>query len=254
MVERSPDDREEANESKQPDEMLLVGPARTFSCCLRTALENEFPEIKVILLVSIKHLIDRKPASTRNVALILLDQSQCGQLLGLKDAIRQQYPNQPIALSFENNNARRTCWAVCGTFFEGFVPVDVRLDVWLSTIRVLLTGGHYVSPTLFETKDEMNGLPCGHRAMVESALPEATTPASDSIPGDARLKALTARELDVLKLVALGHQNKIIAAELSLSENTIKLHMHHIISKMGVTNRTEAAATYLNGTSVDIAV
>ncbi|MEL6920469.1 MAG: LuxR C-terminal-related transcriptional regulator, partial [Pseudomonadota bacterium] len=52
------------------------------------------------------------------------------------------------------------------------------------------------------------------------------------------------REKQVLALVADGNQNKIIAGELQLSEHTIKLHMHHIFSKLGVTNRTQAAAIY----------
>ncbi|MDN3722302.1 helix-turn-helix transcriptional regulator [Roseibium salinum] len=45
--------------------------------------------------------------------------------------------------------------------------------------------------------------------------------------------ALTPRENEVLALIAQGLQNKNIAAALRLSEHTIKLHIHHIISKMG---------------------
>jgi DNA-binding NarL/FixJ family response regulator len=56
---------------------------------------------------------------------------------------------------------------------------------------------------------------------------------------------LTGRELEVLGMVARGHQNKIIAADLGLSEHTVKIHIHNIIRKLGVHNRTEAAATYL---------
>ena len=61
--------------------------------------------------------------------------------------------------------------------------------------------------------------------------------------------------LFIIKHLRTGRKSyRKIAEQLSLSENTIKLHMHHIISKMGVTNRTEAAATYLNGTSAEIAL
>lgn len=55
---------------------------------------------------------------------------------------------------------------------------------------------------------------------------------------------LTVRELEVLAMVARGHQNKIIAADLGLSEHTVKIHIHNIIRKLGVHNRTEAAAIY----------
>ncbi len=49
----------------------------------------------------------------------------------------------------------------------------------------------------------------------------------------------------MLELVSHGLQNKTIAAELSLSEHTVKLHMHHIIGKLGVRNRTEATVWFM---------
>lgn len=59
------------------------------------------------------------------------------------------------------------------------------------------------------------------------------------------MRALTGREKEVLELVARGFQNKAIAANLKLSENTVKLHIHHIITKLGAHNRTEAAMIYV---------
>lgn len=56
-------------------------------------------------------------------------------------------------------------------------------------------------------------------------------------PGD-----LTGREVDILKLVARGLGNKDIAAELHISENTVKTHMRHILEKLNLNNRAEAAA------------
>ena len=55
--------------------------------------------------------------------------------------------------------------------------------------------------------------------------------------------ALTAREREVLRLVAIGHANKQIANELSVSERTIKFHVSSILGKLGARNRTEAIAT-----------
>lgn len=42
----------------------------------------------------------------------------------------------------------------------------------------------------------------------------------------------------------MGNQNKIIAAALGLSEHTVKIHIHNIITKLGVHNRTEVVALY----------
>jgi DNA-binding NarL/FixJ family response regulator len=53
---------------------------------------------------------------------------------------------------------------------------------------------------------------------------------------------LTPREIDVLRLIARGNPNKIIAAELSLSEETVKSHIRNILSKLGANDRTHAVA------------
>jgi DNA-binding NarL/FixJ family response regulator len=56
---------------------------------------------------------------------------------------------------------------------------------------------------------------------------------------------LTAREMQVLKLIVGGKSNKEIAAELSIVEVTVKLHVNHLLNKLGVHDRTQAATTAL---------
>lgn len=54
--------------------------------------------------------------------------------------------------------------------------------------------------------------------------------------------ALSARELEVLALVAAGRSNSAIASELFLSQATVKTHLVHVFDKLAVTSRTEAVA------------
>jgi two-component system NarL family response regulator len=56
---------------------------------------------------------------------------------------------------------------------------------------------------------------------------------------------LTAREVEVLQLIVKGRSNKEIASDLSIAEVTVKLHVGHILTKLRVNDRTQAATTAL---------
>ena len=62
---------------------------------------------------------------------------------------------------------------------------------------------------------------------------------------------LTARELDVLRSVTAGRRNKEIAAELGISENTVKYHLRNILEKLHAQSRTEVAMLALRDGLVD---
>jgi DNA-binding NarL/FixJ family response regulator len=59
------------------------------------------------------------------------------------------------------------------------------------------------------------------------------------------LQPLTPREIEVLKLLALGRTNRQIAHEFVLSTGTVKIHVEHIIAKLGVSDRTQAVVRAL---------
>ena len=59
--------------------------------------------------------------------------------------------------------------------------------------------------------------------------------------GDAAFKELTPKEKEVLKEMARGKANKVIASALDISEGTVKVHIKSILKKLSVNNRTEAA-------------
>jgi len=60
--------------------------------------------------------------------------------------------------------------------------------------------------------------------------------------GTASREGLTQRELEVLRLLATGKTNRVIAEELVVSEKTIASHVSHIFTKLGVTSRSAATA------------
>lgn len=118
------------------------------------------------------------------------------------------------------------------------LPMNLRLDAWLSVVALLLSGETYAPAPALREYDRRRLKPGG----VEGA--DASRPGA---PAAVLLDRLTERERAVLPLVAEGKQNKVIASELGMSEHTVKLHVHHIIDKLGVHNRTEATRLYLSG-------
>jgi DNA-binding NarL/FixJ family response regulator len=65
-------------------------------------------------------------------------------------------------------------------------------------------------------------------------------------PNDLNLAALTPRELQVLEIMATGARDRDIADQLNIKLATVKLHLHHIYTKLNVTNRTQATRKYLD--------
>lgn len=67
-----------------------------------------------------------------------------------------------------------------------------------------------------------------------------------------KIKSLTKRELDVLKLLAVGMFNKKVGKRLEISEKTVKNHVSNIFKKLGVTDRTQAAVFAIRNNLVQI--
>jgi len=78
-------------------------------------------------------------------------------------------------------------------------------------------------------------------ARARITLPDAGPPAADS-PEPGVPLGLTSRELDVLRLLAVGRTNRQIGAELFISPRTVGVHVSHILAKLGAASRVEAAA------------
>src|SRR5207237_2287779 len=68
---------------------------------------------------------------------------------------------------------------------------------------------------------------------------------AERLAGRVGASDLTGRELEVLREIVGGKSNKEIAAALDISEATVKSHVNNILSKLGVTDRTQAATTAL---------
>lgn len=150
---------------------------------------------------------------------------------------RKTHPDAALGLVVESigeENALYTTLFDEGTV-RGILPLDCDLDVWLAAVSVLLSGGTFFS--FLRRRPPLRSV--GHQHGYPATQSRPATP-------QASLAArLTPRECDILRLISQGHQNKIIAVRMGLSEHTVKVHVHNLIAKLRVTNRTQAAIAFL---------
>jgi DNA-binding NarL/FixJ family response regulator len=107
---------------------------------------------------------------------------------------------------------------------SGFLLKDAPASRLLDAVRVASQGDALIAPSIT-------------RRLIEQ-FARASQPRPGTTP--AALSELTARELDVLRLVARGLSNAEIARELVLGENTIKTHVAHLLGKLNLRDRVQA--------------
>ena len=112
---------------------------------------------------------------------------------------------------------------------SGFLLKDTDAGRLLEAIRVVHAGDAIVDPAVTRRLLER----FAHR------LPTGTRGADLDATAGARLADLTQRETEVLALVARGLSNAEIAAELVVTETTVKTHVHHLLTKLGARDRVQ---------------
>ena len=111
---------------------------------------------------------------------------------------------------------------------------DAVNSLWSAGIRTML-----LRDTSIESLNSAILATANKLAVIDPFLMEVLVP-EGSVQERGLIDDLTARETEVLKLVAEGLSNKAIAQELSLSEHTVKFHLNAIMGKLDVQSRTAA--------------
>lgn len=114
---------------------------------------------------------------------------------------------------------------------DGYVLKDSDFDTLKSAVMTVYEGEQYIEPSLVP--------------FLNSSLAERDVMME-------KIHDLTKRELEVLKLVAMGSFNKEIGASLNISERTVKNHVSNIFKKIGVSDRTQAAVFAIKNNLITI--
>jgi DNA-binding NarL/FixJ family response regulator len=186
-----------------------------------TALLNMQPEMKVVAeAANGRETVAQYRIHRPDVALLDM---RMPEMSGVEAAIaiRSEFPNaRMIALTTYggDGDVRRALNAG----IAGYLTKDVLHEELLKAIRAVHRGEKY--------------LPAAIRALLDAHAPQ---------------DELSARELDVLRLIVRGHANKEIAWQLGIAEETAKNHVKKILSKLNVQDRTQAATMAIERGLVD---
>jgi nitrate/nitrite response regulator protein narL len=114
---------------------------------------------------------------------------------------------------------------------DGYILKDSESAELKKAIFSIVEGENYIQPSL---------IPSLNSKMIEKNRDEG------------KIESLTKRELEVLKLLAVGMYNKEVAEKLNISERTVKNHVSNIFKKIEVTDRTQAAVFAIRNNIIEL--
>jgi DNA-binding NarL/FixJ family response regulator len=195
--------------------VVIVDDHRVVSRSLQAYLES-FPDLRVVGIALsgeelLAHLGQWQPQ------IVIQDLLMPGGLDGVETTRRvvEQAPDvRVIALTASTDEARMMGVLRAGA--SGYVRKDADPEVLVAAVRAVAAGRTFIDP-----------------AISRQLRPSAPGP------------ELTARELDVLRLLGLGRSNRDIGLALAIGEETVKTHVGHLFAKLEVENRAQATVQAL---------
>lgn len=157
--------------------------------------------------------------------LLLIDLSMPGGGLSAIQPIRRSSPKTRIVVLTVSESAEDLA-AALNHGARGYLLKGIGSRALAEILTTITAGESYVTPSL--------------SARLLTHVSNRLSSNSESTPA----RSLSTREMEVLELLAEGKSNKEIALRLDLQEKTVKHHVSHILSKLGASNRTEAAIRY----------
>jgi two-component system, NarL family, nitrate/nitrite response regulator NarL len=128
---------------------------------------------------------------------------------------------------------------------DGYLLKTVESDQLCETIVKVMDGESVISPEM------MTKLVSVFRARPVAVAPQAAPVSATASPEPSRemtagADLLSPREREILLLIARGESNKLIARGLDIAETTVKIHVQHILRKLGLSSRVQAAVYATN--------
>lgn len=207
--------------------IVFLGNSLEFSNHNLDVIAAELPGIDILRLEKLAEV--RELSEDRYLAktiLLVLAEDRLEDLTTRYARYAEASPDARIVFAYENEARAANVYETEIGQRVSYLPMRCRIDVWTAYIRLLCSGELIV--------------PC---ALASRAGPRK--PDHVKLVEESPSVHLTPRESEVLALVAEGAGNRQIAAEIGISEHTVKLHLHNVFAKLEVSNRAGAVAWFV---------
>lgn len=202
--------------------VLIADDHPLFRDALKLAVAQAVPGAQIIEADSV-HSLFAALETHPDPELLLLDLNMPGaQGFNALVQARAHFPAVPIVVISARED-RHIMHRSLGHGAAAFVPKSASIDLIVGALRAVLSGDSWLPPSV------------AHDSLAASlSLDQGEAEATS------RLAALTPQQFRVLSMLSSGLLNKQIAAELGVSEATVKAHVSAVMQKLGVSNRTQA--------------
>jgi DNA-binding NarL/FixJ family response regulator len=226
---------ERTNRSLQSPVLVVIAQLALTRTSIINILNRELASFEIVGLETTN---DLGRVSGRDVRLVLLDigdSPMTDHSIENELSLVAEFCSEAFIALLANRDDERTAIAAIQRGVRGFFPTSIPVGVAVAGLRLVLAGGIY-RPLPIATQNETPYL--ASSGACEPVIIKASGPRKDA-PAKS-VADFTPREQHVLAELELGLPNKLIAAKLNLSENTVKMHIQHIMRKFCAHNRTEA--------------
>jgi len=191
--------------------------------------------------------VDDHPMLREGIAALVASQPDMklvGEASTGREAVEQFRKHKPdltlMDLQMPEMDGIEAMAAICSEFPEARIIVLTTYKGDVQVLRALKAGARaYLLKGLLRKQllETIRAVHAGQKHIPAEVAAELADHAVDD--------ALTAREIDVLRLIALGNANKLVADQLGITEDTVKGHVKNILSKLGASDRTHAVTIAL---------
>jgi DNA-binding NarL/FixJ family response regulator len=211
-----------------PERVALVAPPGLFRDGFAHLIASHLVNIRLECQDRIEDVV---PGPARLV-LIVFDPSLCSReaLRAKIEALRARCDGAPIGVVLPEVY---TATGLSALGVTGVVSQSAGVEIAIAAVHLMLVGGYCLPPEIPATAASSADIAC--------AAPRSHFQCTNDTERAELHRELTAREFDVLRSLREGNQNKLIAFELGISENTVKVHLRNLMKKLRASNRVQVA-------------